>query len=417
MENMPAEVNEQGVEAIESWSTDEVFQHLASLYVKYIDIYRKLEECYDQMVHPQKRIYIKKILESTICRICEVKKDLVLFNPRPASMYVHLDQLLFDLKYDPSIIEIPVPRYFKEFDQIPLDLEWKEPVEKVGGKKKKKKKGKKKKKKKKKAADDDDEPKEKPKEWQEMFGQVDRTIMDQHQTLTPIKEIVTEPLMMELDNVHDAIRLIQKNERGRQGRYRMLLILKTKRQEELDREMFQKIKDGVVKERSKDQMENDAALFIQRHMKGILARKRIDEIRQEEMVFLGMSRKPKAGPLAQMKKTMLERKEVQKSYMTEYLDAKEDVKQEIFDMEEDQIKEEMLKERREWIQEVKTQKGGKPPEDVKAFYERVVKDDKDEDGEGGDDDAEEAKGKGKKEEPKKGKGKKAAGADDDGDDK
>jgi len=31
-------------------------------------------------------------------------------------MYVHLDQLLFDLKYDPSVIEIPVPRYFKEFD-------------------------------------------------------------------------------------------------------------------------------------------------------------------------------------------------------------------------------------------------------------------------------------------------------------
>jgi hypothetical protein len=94
-----------------------------------------------------------------------------------------------------------------------------------------------------------------------------------------MKEIVTEPLMMELDNVHDAIRLIQKNERGRQGRYRMLLIVKTKRQEELDREMVQKIKEGLIKERSKDQMENDAALFIQRRIKGILARKRIDELR------------------------------------------------------------------------------------------------------------------------------------------
>lgn len=165
MENMPTEKNDAGVEIIESWATDEVFQHLASLYVKYIEIYRKLEECYDQMVHPQKRIFIKRILESTICRICEVKKDLVLFNPRPASMYVHLDQLLFDLKYDPSIIEIPVPRYFKEFDQIPIDLVFKEPVEKEGGKKKKKKKKGKKKKKKKKAADDDDEPKEKPADW------------------------------------------------------------------------------------------------------------------------------------------------------------------------------------------------------------------------------------------------------------
>ena len=165
MENMPTEKNDAGVEIIESWATDEVFQHLASLYVKYIEIYRKLEECYDQMVHPQKRIFIKRILESTICRICEVKKDLVLFNPRPASMYVHLDQLLFDLKYDPSIIEIPVPRYFREFDQIPIDLVFKEPVEKEGGKKKKKKKKGKKKKKKKKAADDDDEPKEKPADW------------------------------------------------------------------------------------------------------------------------------------------------------------------------------------------------------------------------------------------------------------
>lgn len=131
----------------------------------------------------------------------------------------------------------------------------------------------------------------------------------------------------------------------------MLLILKTKRQEELDREMFQKIKEGLVKERSKDQMENDAALFIQRRIKGILARKRIDELRQEEMIFLGMSRKPKNDPINRMKKTMDERKQIQKSYMSEYMDAKQDVKQEIFDTEEDEIRERMLKDRRDWIQE------------------------------------------------------------------
>lgn len=68
------------------------------------------------MVHPQKRIFIKKTLECTICRICEMKKNMVLFNPRKDSIYVHLDQLLFDLKYDPSIIEMPVPRYFREDD-------------------------------------------------------------------------------------------------------------------------------------------------------------------------------------------------------------------------------------------------------------------------------------------------------------
>ena len=62
---------------------------------------------------------------------------------------MHLDQLLYDLKYDPSVIEIPVPRYFREDDRIELDLVFKEPVEKETGKKKKKKKAKKKKKKKK----------------------------------------------------------------------------------------------------------------------------------------------------------------------------------------------------------------------------------------------------------------------------
>lgn len=81
-----------------------------------------------------------------------MKKDLCIFNPRPASLYVHLDQLLFDLKYDPSIIEIPVPRYFKEDDKIKVDIAFKEKAErdakKKGKKGKAKAKGKGKKKKK-----------------------------------------------------------------------------------------------------------------------------------------------------------------------------------------------------------------------------------------------------------------------------
>lgn len=61
------------------------------------------------------------------------------------------------MKYDPSILEIPVPRYFKEDDRIPVDIEFSEKVDKE--EKKKKKKGGKKKKKKK--ADDDDDKKKK----------------------------------------------------------------------------------------------------------------------------------------------------------------------------------------------------------------------------------------------------------------
>lgn len=101
------------------------------------------------------------MLESTICRICELKKYLVFYNYRAGSIYVHLDGLLFDLKYDPSIIEIPVPRYFKEDDKIPVDLVFKEKVDRDGKKKKKKGAKKTKKGKKKKAGADDDAPKKK----------------------------------------------------------------------------------------------------------------------------------------------------------------------------------------------------------------------------------------------------------------
>lgn len=37
----------------------EAFQHFACLYIKYIQIYKRLEMCYDAMVHPQKRIDVK----------------------------------------------------------------------------------------------------------------------------------------------------------------------------------------------------------------------------------------------------------------------------------------------------------------------------------------------------------------------
>ena len=143
-----------------------------------------------------------------------MKKDLVLFNPRPKSIYVHLDQLLFDLKYDPSIIEMPVPSYFKEDDKIKVEMAFKEKVERDTGKKKKKKKAKKKKKKK-----TEEEPKPEPKSMKEQEFLVDK-IMDAHLSgpnykgSDPIEEIVHDPFTLDME-ITAAICLIQKNERGR----------------------------------------------------------------------------------------------------------------------------------------------------------------------------------------------------------
>jgi len=70
-------------------------------------------------------------------------------------------------------------------------------------------------------------------------------------------------------------------------------------------------------------------------LRGILARKRVEDLRQEEMVFLGMAKKPKTkeelknDPIERMKRTEDERKLVQRNFMDEFETAKEDLKQEI----------------------------------------------------------------------------------------
>ncbi len=238
-------------------------------------------------MHPQKRIFIKRVLESTICRICEMKKDLCLYNPRPKSLYVHLDQLLFDLKYDPSIIEIPVPRYFKEDDRIKVNLAFKEKVERDTGKKKKKAKAKKAKKGKKK---EEEVPKE-PRSVKEKQFIVDKILEQAHQSAEPEVEIVHDPFTLDMEIV-SAIRLIQKNERGRQGRLRYNQIT-----EQITKVNEKKAaREGTQRkqvELTQQEKEYAAAEFVQRRIRAILARKQVELMRQEEMIFLGMQRKPK----------------------------------------------------------------------------------------------------------------------------
>ena len=79
------------------------------------------------MIHPQKRIHVKKVLELVIRRILELKNELVKWNPPNSYLkmpkgpevafpweYINLDDILVDLKLSPTTLEIPVPKYFKE---------------------------------------------------------------------------------------------------------------------------------------------------------------------------------------------------------------------------------------------------------------------------------------------------------------
>lgn len=75
-----------------------IFQTLATFYIKYVQIFRNLENAYDQIVHPQKRILIRKVLDGVMGRILELKNEMVNLE---LTEFHYFDDILQDLKLAP----------------------------------------------------------------------------------------------------------------------------------------------------------------------------------------------------------------------------------------------------------------------------------------------------------------------------
>lgn len=84
------------------------------LYAKYIVAANRLENVYDQMVQPQKRIVIRKLLDATLGRVIELKHDLVSIDMMEFS---YNDDVVRDLKLVPQDLELKIPRYFLRENQ------------------------------------------------------------------------------------------------------------------------------------------------------------------------------------------------------------------------------------------------------------------------------------------------------------
>ncbi len=74
------------------------FQLLATMYVKYVQALRKLEECYDQIAHAQKRRLIRQVLDGVMGRLIEIKHEMIHLE---FSEYHFFDDILQDLKLTP----------------------------------------------------------------------------------------------------------------------------------------------------------------------------------------------------------------------------------------------------------------------------------------------------------------------------
>ncbi|KAK7813401.1 hypothetical protein U0070_007970 [Myodes glareolus] len=86
-----------------------VFQMLATFYIKYVQIFRNMENVYDQIVHPQKRMLIRKVLDGVMGRILELKNEMVELE---LTEFHYFDDILQDLKLAPQQLDVPIPRYF-----------------------------------------------------------------------------------------------------------------------------------------------------------------------------------------------------------------------------------------------------------------------------------------------------------------
>ncbi|GAB5568942.1 IQ and AAA domain-containing protein 1-like isoform X1 [Prionailurus iriomotensis] len=205
------------------------FQHrLSSLYLHYLGLLRRFDTLHDQMVQPQKRRLLRRLLDSVAGRVLELKDDLVRAD---LSEYHRLDRVLHDLKFTTADLEVPIPRYFLLEQSSIL------------------------------------------KERELMLAEI----------LSRMEPVTSRERFPELRRT-EAIILLQRAERARQGRLRAIFMREIRKEEERDR----KIREEGWHKFSQDQ----AAVTIQKVWKGYLQRKRTQQDRRTEMEFIGMLPSP-----------------------------------------------------------------------------------------------------------------------------
>lgn len=348
IENPPVQMSDNGKPLPEKTITwDEAFQHFAVLYLRYLGIQRRLEDCYDQMLHPQKRRDLKLVLEVVMARLCQVKAQCVKFGPDGRQTdYLNLENYLLDLKLGPEHLEVAIPRYYRE------------------------------------KSDDDDSNKKRA---------VLDACLEEHGMLGGSDAEASAGGASWLPKLtrEQAIRILQKNERGRQGLVRARL-MKELRDEDA---MRKKLSGGHAHAHP-----SAAATLIQKVFRGHLVRMRIQRHTQDEFVFLGMkslalnqkksnlaaaaqaaaqqaadaagAAPPKAAkydPLAKEASIRSQRKTRQIEHELRYIEALVELQKSVTELEGPEMKDSMWEERYQWWIEHK-ERTGRYPENFNQFY-------------------------------------------------
>ncbi|XP_060104197.1 IQ and AAA domain-containing protein 1-like [Heteronotia binoei] len=266
------------------------FHTLATLFVRYVQIARRLEACYDQAVQPQKRPILRRLLDGVLGRLLELKQQLV---DLQLSEYHYLDHVLQELGLTPADLEVPIPRYFLSERAKALQ------------------------------------------ERQEVLAEILARVAPSKSAAAPRPSMPRE----------EAVRLVQMAERMRQGRLRARFMREIRRDEERER----KARESGLEEPNRGQ----AAVCIQKVWKGCLQRRFTQLARQQEMVFIGMALEPHltgasaAAIRAQLGEEI--RRMRQADYESEYREALDSTRDAVYEVEGPSMREEMKAQLRQWF--------------------------------------------------------------------
>ena len=308
----------------------ELQQMMCYAYLKYIKIFKDLEDCYDQHVHPQKRREIKITLEAVMGRMLEIKQILQqLLGPCP-----NFDDIIIDLKLVPEVLEIPIPKYYRDDEEAAKRLDGCKKLltsvaERIAEEKK----------------------------------AADALAAAEGEGAEPGSAPSSGVPASAIQSIPDIIRVLQANERGRQGRQRFQFMKAHRHRQELE---------AKIASKGAREMDADiAAITIQRMLKGFVTAKMSRRMRDEELVFIGMEHevhsKQDLSVFEAAANTRIMRKRRQEQHELDYKQALIDVRQGLFDEEGPQMATQMRETIMKWARDVFEQTGTLPdlpdPED------------------------------------------------------
>lgn len=305
-----------------SWSCKQWLKFFIPLYVKYIDILKRIEDSYDQTTHPQLRKTIKKFLENIMCRVIQIKRELIFYyNPPidptlniPGIPYIFLDDYLIDLKLEPDDLNLPIPRYFQEDTEATINRNI----------------------------------------------LIEQRLIEKNGQTLPEQDITKFFFKVDL-NVEEAVKIIQNFEMGRQNLKRISKALK----------LAHKKVDNDMGGENKILMEDERKRLIYEHL---IAVQKLKKAKEEEMKFLKML--PSEGnPNEQLEIKIAEenrknRKIVQKERATDYENYKKDLEENIKLVEGYNIHQDMMNQRKDWLDKEKIETGTVPL-NIDLFYKRL----------------------------------------------